>query len=70
MFNNYKSPETFNSKTFEVKLEILNSNVLYITHEIDQIKKICIQIVNSDKLQKQVDEYFEETSPQTESDEH
>jgi len=68
MFNNYKSPETFNSKTYMSKLDIISSNILYMTHEIDQIKKICIQIVNSSNLQKQVDDYFErdETSPQTE----
>ncbi len=48
------------------KLNAINSNILYITHEIDQIKKIVIQIQNSQNLQKQVDDYFEETSPQTE----
>ncbi len=66
MFNNSKSPETFNYKSMEIELKLINSNVLYITHEIDQIKKIVIQILNSSKLQRQVDDYFDETSPQTE----
>ncbi len=35
-------------------------NILYLTHEIDQIKKIVNAIQNSANLQKQVDEYFEE----------
>ncbi len=61
MFNNSKSPETFNYKTLKIELNLINSNVLYITHEIDQIKKICIQILNSSQLQKQVDDYFEES---------
>ncbi len=41
-------------------------NVLYITHEVDKIKKIVNRIDNTLGLQKQVDEYFDETSPQTE----
>ncbi len=60
MFNNFKSPETLNSKSIENYDKIINSNLLYITHEVDQIKKICIEILNSHKLQKQVDEYFDE----------
>ncbi len=54
------------------KLDILMKNVLYITHELDQVKKIVKNLENASGLQKQVDEYFErddETSPQTESDE-
>ncbi len=58
MFDNFKSPETLNSKTRIRYDEIINSNLLYITHEIDQIKKIVIEILNSTKLQKQVDDFF------------
>ncbi len=47
-------------------LKILNGNILYLTHEIDQIKKLLISLENSSGLQKQVDDYFQETSPQTE----
>ncbi len=63
MFNNFKSPETLNSKTITKYDKIINSNLLYITHEIDQIKKIVIAISNSQKLQHQVDEFFEEDNP-------
>ncbi len=51
------------------KLEILNKNVLYITHECDKILKLLKAADNSKNLQTQVDEYFgddEETSQQTE----
>ncbi len=61
------SPKTdFNSK-FQSDFEILMNNILYMTHELDQVKKIVTEIKNSSNLQKQVDEYFEETSPQTDS---
>ncbi len=47
------------------KLDILMKNVLYITHECDKILKIVKQLETSQNLQKQVDEYFDETSHQT-----
>ncbi len=53
-------------KTQVNKLDIMAGNILYLTNEIDHIKKIVISIQNSINLQKQVDDYFEETSPQTE----
>ncbi len=58
MFNNFKSPETLNSKDIQHYDKIINSNLLYITHEIDQIKKIVIAIQNANKLQKQVDDFY------------
>ncbi len=62
-----QAPDLQNKITIS-KLDIINSNLLYLTHELDQVKKIVTTIYNSSKLQKQVDEYFEdETSPQTES---
>jgi len=45
---------------------IISGNVLYITHEIDKIKKICTRLELNSNLQKQVDEYFEDT-PQEET---
>ncbi len=60
MFKNYKSPETFNLKTLEDKLQVMNSNILYITHEIDQVKKIVIELELNKRLQRQVDEYMDE----------
>ncbi len=42
------------------KFDILNKNILYITHEIDKVNKNVLQILNNINLQKQVDDYFEE----------
>jgi len=56
---------------FYSKLDIVNKNILYISHQTDKILKI-LKALDIDKgLQQQVDKYFEddETSPQTESDE-
>ncbi len=47
-------------KLLEVKMDILNKNILYVTHECDKIKKIVTSLENSSNLQKQVDEYFTE----------
>ncbi len=41
-------------------LDILMGNVLYLTHETDKIHKIVLEIKNNLKLQKQVDDYFDE----------
>ncbi len=53
-------------------LEVLQRNVLYVTHQVDYIRKE-VRLLNHDKnLQNTVDKYFderEETSPQTDSDE-
>ncbi len=47
-------------EALQLKVEILNKNVLYITHMQDKILKICNQMVTDNGLQKQVDEYFED----------
>ncbi len=68
MFNKIKSPETLFNSTIPdshlvIKtLNIINSNILYITHEVDSIKMIVTALTNTLKLQKQVDEYFEDKS--------
>ncbi len=66
------SPETdFYSKieTLDLRLDIINKNVLYVTHMQDKILKLVNKLVNDAGLQKQVDEYFDdETSPQTDED--
>ncbi len=67
LFDNL-SPKTDFSSKIQSQIGILMANVLYITHEVDKIKKIVTKLENSLNLQKQVDEYFEETSPQTDSD--
>ncbi len=67
----HKSPTDSPSGTFEIKnmvnkLQIMSSNILYLTHEVDQIKKIVQQISNNTRLQKQVDEFFEDSTPEEE----
>ena len=44
------------------KLDIINSNLLYLTHEIDQVKSIVKNILDNHRLQKQVDDYFDDDS--------
>ncbi len=56
-FPNLSPPEDFNLK-LQTNLEILMKNVLYITHELDAVKRLVISLNNSTNLQKQVDEYF------------
>ncbi len=51
-------------------LETIQSNVLYLTYRIDSMMKDIKKITIDKGLQTQVDTYFEETSPQTEPDEH
>ncbi len=52
------------------QLRLINGNVLYLTREIDQVKKILMKLELDKGLQKQVDDYFDdETSPQTDSEE-
>ncbi len=60
----------FRNKLQLNKLDLINGNVLYLTHEIDQIKKVVTELKNNQNLQKQVDDYFEDdqTSPQTDTE--
>ncbi len=50
---------------FETKLDVISSNILYSTNQLDFIRKKIIELANDKGLQKQVDEYFDETSHQT-----
>ncbi len=52
------SPQTDFISKIQSDLKVLNGNVLYLTHEIDQIKIIVNKILLAGNLQKQVDEYF------------
>ncbi len=58
-FHNLSPREDFNSK-FQSDLLLINKNILYITHEVDSIKRIVQKILIKEKLQTQVDEYFDE----------
>ncbi len=60
---------TLNLNSSQNKLDIINKNILYLTHEVDKCVAMLRRMEVDSKLQKQVTEYFEddeETSPQTE----
>ncbi len=58
-FINLSPPADFYLK-LQTDLHILMKNVLYITHELDQVKKIVKELKTTSGLQKQVDEYFDD----------
>ncbi len=66
----FKSSDTDLQKMFQY-LETIRKNILYITYRVDNINSLVKGMATDKKLQKQVDQYFEddETSPQTDSDE-
>ncbi len=61
----FKSTEADLQKMFSY-LDVTSKNVLYLTHQIDYIRKTVKELLDNKHLQSQVDEYFEETPPQTE----
>ncbi len=63
------SPTTDFYSKFQLQIDILMKNVLYVTHECDKILKIVKKLEIDRNLQHSVDEYFErdETSPQTDT---
>ncbi len=58
-FHNLSPPEDFNSK-FQSDLLLINKNILYITHEVDQIKKIVTQISLDQRNQTIVDDFYKD----------
>ncbi len=64
----FKSTDADLQKMFQL-LETIQKNGLYCTYRIDSLLKNFEKLLTDKSLQKQVDEYFEETSPQTDSDE-
>ncbi len=50
------------------KFDIMNKNILYLTHEVDKLNKTVTHIRLALDMQKQVDEFYE-TSPQTDVEE-
>ncbi len=47
---------------FYSKLDTINKNILYVTHQTDKILKIVNKIVIDRNLQDTVDKYFSEDS--------
>ncbi len=66
----FKSSEPDLKFDIHSQFRILNQNILYLTREVDKIVRLVKQLSTDDKLQTQVDKYFEddETSPQTDSE--
>ncbi len=62
----FKSTDADLSKILSI-LETLQKNILYITYRVDSCLKKVTALETDSGLQKQVDEYFEETSPQTDT---
>ncbi len=57
---------TLNLNSSQSKLDIINKNILYLTHEVDKCVAMLRRMEVDSKLQKQVDEYF----PDDEDTEH
>ncbi len=64
----FKSSEPDLKFNIQSQFRILNQNVLYLTREIDDIKRMLTSLRANANIQKQVDEYFEDSS-QTEEEE-
>ncbi len=63
----FKSSDADLQKIYQL-LETIQKNVLYSTYRTDSILKTLNKITVDKGLQKQVDQYFESTSPQTDAD--
>ncbi len=63
----FKSSDADLQKMFQY-LETIQKNVLYLTYRIDTLLKKVNGLTVDKDLQSQVDEFFEETSPQTDTD--
>ncbi len=63
----FKSPTGDLQKMFQL-IVTTSKNVLYLTHRVDLVIRELHEIKHNKALQSQVDEYFEETSPQTDTD--
>ncbi len=58
----FKSNESDLQKMFSI-LENLQKNIVYITYKSDAILKLVKEFTTNEKLQTQVDKYFDEDSP-------
>ena len=71
------SPTTDFSSELQSLLRIINGNILYITRELDQVKKIVNSLEINIRCQNEANNYYgtgeahplSETSPQTDTDE-
>ncbi len=63
----FKSSEPDLKFNIQSQFRIINQNILYLTRETDDIKRILTRMTVNDNAQKQVDDFYE-TSPQTDID--
>ncbi len=63
----FKSTDADFQKLYQL-LVIIQKNVLYSTHRIDFLVKELKKLSIDKGIQEQVDEYFDETSHQTDTD--
>ncbi len=68
----FKSSEPDLKFNLQSQIRIINGNLLYLTREVDKLVRLAKQDGVNKDLQQQVDKYFDEdeTSPQTDTDEH
>ncbi len=64
----FKSTDADLQKMFSI-LNTIQSNVLYLTWNVDKIRKDVNTLQTDKGIQKQVDDYYDETSHQTDTDE-
>ncbi len=62
-----QTPSTY--KKLYQSIDTIQKNVLYVTHQVDHIRKQVDKLSHDKDLQSTVDKYFEVTSQQTDSDE-
>ncbi len=64
----FKSTGADLQKLISIEL-IIQKNVLYLTHQVDFIRKEILKLNHDKDLQNTVDKYFDETSHQTDQEE-
>ncbi len=64
----FKSTDADLQKMFQL-LETIQKNILYLTHQVDFIRRTVVELKHDKDLQTTVDKYFESTSPQTDTEE-
>ncbi len=57
----FKSNDSDLQKLYINKFDLINKNILYITHRVDLIVKLLEATKTDSDLQQQVDQYFEDT---------
>ncbi len=73
MFKNLKSsnPDFRLFETIEFRLDSMNKNILYVTHQVDKLVRMITVLKMDKNLEYQAQQYYgkEETSHQTDLDE-